>query len=160
MAWKPTSPTFWKYVADLRVPSTPSESFREVKKLDFFRLCHRSTRIRRSNVPYRYLRVIRCPWTHFKHCFNVLSTFQTHNRPLKAWEAPNCIILALWVLQKGKWPPEVIFHDFFKLLRGGPRWYFRYVEMFLGHLEGILSPRIHFRPILERHQPKIFSSQN
>ena len=54
----------------------------------------------------------------------------------------------------------MIFDDFFKLLLDGPRWYFRYVEMFLEPPEGILSPRIHFRPILERHQTNTFSSHN
>ena len=45
---------------------------------------------------------------------------------------------------KEKLPKNVIFHDFFKLLLGGLRWSCRYVEMFLGPLEGVLSPRIHF----------------
>ena len=42
---------------------------------------------------------------------------------------------------KEKLPKHVIFHDFFKLLLGGLRWSCRYVEMFLGPLEGVLSLR-------------------
>ena len=45
---------------------------------------------------------------------------------------------------KGKWPKNVIFHDFFKVLLNVPRCYPRYVEMFLGLLEGISSLRTHF----------------
>ena len=42
---------------------------------------------------------------------------------------------------KEKLPKNVIFHDFFKLLLNVPKCYPRYVEMFLGALEGISSLR-------------------
>ena len=44
----------------------------------------------------------------------------------------------------GKWMKNMIFHDFFKLLLGGLRWCFGYLEMLLEPLEGVVSPRIHF----------------
>ena len=53
----------------------------------------------------------------------------------------------------------MIFHDFFKLLLSGLRWSCRYLEMFLGPLEGILSLRIHFWPESKRQQKKTFSAQ-
>ena len=49
---------------------------------------------------------------------------------------------------KGKWLKNVIFHDFFKLLLDDLRWCFRYVEMFLGPLEGVSMPRTHFWPMI------------
>ena len=45
---------------------------------------------------------------------------------------------------KEKLPKNVIFDDFFKLVLNVPRCYPRYVEMFLGPLEGVLSVRTHF----------------
>ena len=45
---------------------------------------------------------------------------------------------------KGKRVKNVIFHDFFKSLLDVSRWYCRYVEMFLGPLEGVSMPRTHF----------------
>ena len=54
---------------------------------------------------------------------------------------------------------NVIFHDLFKLLLGGPRWYCKYVEMFLAPLEGILSLRIHFWFVLGRPEVRTFSTQ-
>ena len=50
---------------------------------------------------------------------------------------------------KEKWLKNVIFHDFFKVLLGNLRWCFRYVEMFLGPLEGVLSPRAHFGTVYD-----------
>ena len=41
---------------------------------------------------------------------------------------------------------NVIFHDFFKLLLNVPRCYTRYLEMFWGPLEDVLSLRTHFDP--------------
>ena len=57
---------------------------------------------------------------------------------------------------KGKWVKNVIFHDFFKPLLGVLLWCFRYVEMFLGSPEGVLSSRIHFWFVSERQKPRIF----
>ena len=64
---------------------------------------------------------------------------------------------------------NVILYDFFKLLLDVLRCCFRYAGMFLGPLEGILSPRIHFGPIYEPIQmvsmlqcvnSMVFSSNN
>ena len=48
---------------------------------------------------------------------------------------------------KEKWLKNVIFHDFFKVFLDVPRCYPRYVKMFLGPLEGVLSLIIHFWPV-------------
>ena len=60
---------------------------------------------------------------------------------------------------KEKLPKNVIFHDFFKLLLGGLRWSCRYVEMFLGPLEGVLSLRAYFWLVSEPHVKWTFSAQ-
>ena len=52
----------------------------------------------------------------------------------------------------------MIFHDFFKLLLNVPRCYPRYVEMFLGPLEGVLSLRIHFEFGHDSQRKVVFSS--
>ena len=84
------------------------------------------------------------PYSHFKRTsqkayFSHLCTYKGYN---------------------GKWIKNVIFHDFFKLLLGVPRWYFRYLEMFLGPLEGVLSPRIHFGLICDSRWKMLFSPQH
>ena len=71
-----------------------------------------------------------------KSHFDVMNSFKTHYfGPLGPY--------------KGKWLKNVIFHDFFKLLLGVLRWCFRYVEMFWGPLEGVLTLRIHFGPVYD-----------
>ena len=69
---------------------------------------------------------------------------------------PQIAYFSPFGLYKGKWAKNVIFHDFFKLLQNVLRWYCRYVEMFLGLPEGILSPRTHFWSILRSQQTKTF----
>jgi len=61
---------------------------------------------------------------------------------------------------KEKLLKHVIFCDFVKLLPDVLRWFCRYVEMFLEPLEGVLSPRIHFRCVSEPQYTRIFSYKN
>ena len=89
-------------------------------------------------------------WRPYGYCENI---FHTQKCPKMALFRPQRLSY------KGKWPKNVIFHDFFKLLLNVPRCYPRYVEMFLGPLEGVLSLRIHFWLVSKPHVKWTFSAQ-
>ena len=61
---------------------------------------------------------------------------------------------------KEKLLKNVIFCDFVKLLLGVLSWFCKYVEVFLGPLEGVLSHRIHLRCVSEPQYTRIFSYKN
>ena len=131
---------------DRRIFSLKWESFLSPKSVFFvlWRISVRCTKISNSNVPYRHSSVIWCP----EHISNIIATFYplfdfiialcNHVKP------QNGIYFSPLCTYNEKWPKNVIFHDFFKLFLDVLRWSCRYVEVFLGPLEGILSPRMHF----------------
>ena len=59
-----------------------------------------------------------------------------------------------------KWPKNVIFHEFFKLLLGDLRWCFRYVEMFWGPLEGVLNHEYILVPFMTHNRKYDFHPRN
>ena len=93
-------------------------------------------------------------WDHFRrpygHCENIFHT-------------QKCLKMALFgppkAPYKEKWPKNVIFHDFFKLLLNVPRCYPRYVEMFLRPLEGVLSLKTRFCTVSRPQVKWTFSAQ-
>ena len=66
---------------------------------------------------------------------------KSHSEVMRSLKMAYFILLSPYKVKSLK---NVIFHDFFKLLLGVLRWCFRYVEMFLGPLEGVFTLRIHF----------------